>query len=66
MGNTPIPNTDDIRWTDTEFHTNNIYFMKHLWSCSWNMSELPKNLQDNAKLINFLRNDVRNVNNKFL
>jgi hypothetical protein len=65
MGNIPIPNTDDIRWIDKDFHTNDIYFMKHLWSCSWDISELPKNLQDNVKLIDFLKNDVRNVNNKF-
>jgi len=65
MENTPIPNTDDIRWTDKEFHTNNIYFIKHLWSCSWDISEFPKNLEDNTKLIVFLKNDIRNVNNKF-
>jgi hypothetical protein len=65
MGNLPIPNTDDIRWTDKEFHTNNIYFIKHLWSCTWDITELPKNLQDNIKLIEFLKNDARNINNKF-
>jgi len=65
MVNTPIPNTDEIRWIDKEFHTNDIYFIKHLWSCSWDISELPINLQDNTKLIDFLKNDVRNVNDKF-
>jgi hypothetical protein len=65
MGNKPIPNTDDIRWTDKDFHTNDIYFIKHLCSCSWDISELPQNLQDNINLIDFLKNDVRNVNNKF-
>lgn len=65
MGNIPIPNTDDIRWIDKDFHTNNIYFIKHLWSCSWDISELPTNLQSNIKLIDFLKNDVRNINNKF-
>jgi hypothetical protein len=65
MGNIPIPNNHDIRWVDKEFHTNDIYFIKHLWSCSWDISELPINLQDNIKLIDFLKNDVRNVNNKF-
>jgi hypothetical protein len=62
---TTIPNTDEIRWTNKEFHTNNIYFIKHLWSCSWNMNELPKNLQYNIKLVNFIKKDVRNVNDKF-
>lgn len=65
MGNTSIPNTDDIRWLDKEFHTNDIYFIKHLWSCSWDINELPVSLQDNVKLIDFLKNDVRNKNNKF-
>lgn len=46
------------------FHNNNIYFIKHLASCSWDISELPSNLIDNVKLIDFLRNDVRNVNGK--
>jgi hypothetical protein len=65
MGTIPIPNTDDIRSLDKKFHTNDIYFIKHLWSCSWDISELPINLRDNVKLIDFLKNDVRNVNGKF-
>ena len=65
MGNISIPNTDDIRWLDKEFHKNDIYFIKHLWSCSWDINELPVSLQDNVKLIDFLKNDVRNENNKF-
>ena len=65
MGNTPMPNTDEIRWTNKEFHTNDIYFIKHLWSCSWNINELPKNLHTNTKLIEFLMNDTRNTNNNF-
>ena len=65
MVNTPMPNTDEIRWLDKEFHTNNIYFIKHLWSCSWDINEIPKNLETNTKLIEFLKNDIRNENNKF-
>lgn len=65
MGNIPIPNTNEIRWTNNNFHTNDIYFIKHLWSCSWDISELPKNLEGKIKLIDFLKNDVRNVNDKF-
>jgi len=65
LGNTPMPNTDEIRWTNNIFHTNNIYFIKHLWSCSWDTSELPINLQDNSKLIDFFKNDIRNTNGKF-
>jgi hypothetical protein len=43
----------------------NIYFIKSLSSCSWNINELPKNLTKNEKLIDFLKNDIRNVNDKF-
>lgn len=65
LKNNTMPNTDDIRWTDKEFHTDDIYFIKHLWSCSWDVSELPKKLNGNMPLLNFLKNDVRNVNGKF-
>lgn len=40
-----------------------IYFIKHLASGSWNVNELPHNLKSNEKLIDFLKNDVRNANN---
>jgi hypothetical protein len=62
LGETPTPNTDDIRWADTNktFHTNDIYFIRHLWSCTWNIQELPINLQKHGKLIDFIKNDVRN------
>ena len=65
LGNTPVPNTDEIRWTNNVFHTNGIYFIKHLWSCSWNINELPQNLKNNTRLIDFLQNDIRNINGKF-
>ena len=65
MGSTTIPNTDNIRWTNNNFHINDIYFIKHLWSGTWNISELPNKLQDNMKLINFLENDSRNSHGKF-
>ena len=45
-----IPSTDDIRWKDDTYHRNGIYFIKHLWSCTWDMKELPKNLENNKKL----------------
>jgi hypothetical protein len=63
--NMHTPNVDDIRWTNKSFHTNNIYFIKHLWSCSWNICELPQNLQHNTNLITFLKNDTRNTNGNF-
>jgi hypothetical protein len=65
MGNTPIPNTDEIRYTNHLYHTNNIYFIKHLWSCSWDINELPNILQNNTKLVDFFKNDTRNENGKF-
>uniref|UniRef100_A0A6C0B830 Nucleotide-diphospho-sugar transferase domain-containing protein n=1 Tax=viral metagenome TaxID=1070528 RepID=A0A6C0B830_9ZZZZ len=64
MANQPMPNTDKIRWTDKVFHTESIYFIKHLWSCSWNKNELPKNIT-NPRLIAYLENDIRNVDGKF-
>lgn len=65
MVNTNMPNTDEIRHTNNLYHINNTYFIKHLWSCSWDINEFPINLKDNTKLINFLKNDIRNVNGKF-
>jgi hypothetical protein len=60
-----FPNTDEIRWTNNNFNTDSTYFIKHLWSCSWNISELPDNIKHNTNLINFLKNDSRNQNDKF-
>ena len=65
MGNTVIPDTNEIRWSNKEYHTNDIYFIKHLWSGSWDINELPKNIHSNISLVEFLKNDVRNKNNKF-
>ncbi len=64
MAGQPMPNTDEIRWTDKCFNTDSIYFIKHLWSCSWNKSELPKNIT-NKRLIEYLEKDIRNVGGKF-
>jgi len=59
-----MPNTDAIRWTNKTYHTDIVYFIKHLWSGSWNLSELPENLKGNEALIGFLMNDTRNENGK--
>jgi hypothetical protein len=59
-----LPNTDEIRWTNNNYNRDNVYFIKHLWSCSWDLSELPSNIK-NEKLIEFLKNDKRNQNSKF-
>lgn len=65
MKDKPIPNTDEIRWKNELFHTNNIYFIKHLWSCSWDITELPTNMIKSSPIIDFIKNDPRNSNNKF-
>lgn len=65
MGDEPSPNVDEIRWTNKKFHSETIYFIKHLWSCSWNNTEIPDNIKDNEKLIDFFTNDIRNVNSNF-
>lgn len=66
MGNTPFPTTDDIRWNSKHlYHTNNIYFIKHLWSCSWNESEIPETIKNKSNLIRFITDDCRNTNGKF-
>ena len=66
MGNIPFPTTEEIRWTTEKvFHTKNIYFIKHLWSCSWSESELPETLTNNAPLVHFITQDSRNVNGKY-
>lgn len=55
-----MPFADEIRWTTQTFHTDRIYFIKHLWSCSWDATErrIPE-------LLPFLETDVRNKNGKY-
>lgn len=62
---TELPNTHVLRWSKNQYHTDNIYMIKHLWSLSWNKDELPENLKTNKNLIEFLENDFRNENNKY-
>lgn len=65
MAGQPMPNTDDIRWSNNMFYTDKIYFIKHLWSCTWDISEAPEYIKQNATLLDFLMNDPRNINGKF-
>lgn len=65
MLNEPFPDTDKIRWTSNAYHTSNVYFIKHLSSCSWNKSELPECIQDKPLLIEFLEKDCRNKGGNF-
>jgi len=41
------------------YHRNGIYFIRHLWSLTWNNSEMPEKFK-NTMLDNFIRNDPRN------
>lgn len=60
-----MPDIDQIRWTNKQFHTSSVYFMKHLWSGTWNMNEMPAGLKQNTKLVEFVQMDPRNTKGKF-
>jgi len=60
----PFPNTDDLRWKkDATFPNETIYYIRHLWSGSWNETELPANLKERKDLLTFFQEDVRNPTN---
>ena len=42
-----------------------VHFMKYLKSGEWNLTDMPSNLKENARLVRFLQNDIRNINGKF-
>lgn len=65
MQTNTFPNTDEIRHTNKSFHKDGIYYIKHLWSMSWNATEIPANLVNNTELINFFEEDSRNKNGKY-
>jgi hypothetical protein len=54
------------QWLDKQEHENpsNIYYIKHLCSCGWNIDSIPDNITSNS-LINFLLSDQRNMDGKF-
>jgi hypothetical protein len=60
-----FPNTDEIRKKDALYTSDDVYFIRHLWSCSWNESELPSNLIQHTGLLEFMKNDPRNQNGNF-
>lgn len=41
-----------------------LYFMKHLWSCKWNLADLPTNIT-NPDIVEFLVTDLRNKDGNF-
>jgi len=61
-----LPLTEELRWNkEINYNTKNIYLIKHLWSLTWDVTELPENLKKNEKLVSFLLNDPRNKNEKY-
>jgi hypothetical protein len=60
-----VPNTDEIRRLDSTYIKDDVYFIRHLWSCSWNESELPNNLKNSEKLLEFFKSDPRNQRGNF-
>ena len=60
-----IPITDELRWGNKDFNKDNIYYIRHLYSGTWDDSEMPECVRKNPKLIEFIKNDVRNQNNKY-
>lgn len=60
-----FPSVETIRWENNIFENKNVLFLRHLWSCSWNTSEIPNHCMQNLALIEFLKKDSRNQNGKF-
>jgi len=62
--NEQFPSVNDLRQfyhKETNYNKNGIYFIKHLWSCTWNDNEIPDCLKKNKELYHYVKNDVRNV-----
>jgi hypothetical protein len=57
--------TQEIEDNNSLNDKSNINYIKHLSSLSYDESEMPENLKDNAKLIHFMQTDPRNQNGKF-
>ena len=64
MGGKELPDTKKIRCSEEKYHINDIYFIKHLSSCSWIIEELPKKLKKKIELIKYLKEDSRNKDGK--
>lgn len=66
LENGVFPTVEDLRWNkNNNYNNSDIYFIKHLWSLTWDISELPEKFKNNKELVSFLENDLRNENNKF-
>uniref|UniRef100_A0A6C0KQX0 Nucleotide-diphospho-sugar transferase domain-containing protein n=1 Tax=viral metagenome TaxID=1070528 RepID=A0A6C0KQX0_9ZZZZ len=60
---TPCPSTNLIRHSTIQYTNEYFYFIKHLWSCSWNETEFPLSLH--PVVLAFLKEDKRNINDTF-
>jgi len=60
-----LPNVDEIRWIKKDYSDDNIFFIRHLWSCTWNEEEIPEELKHKKWLVDILKKDNRNQNGKF-
>ena len=62
---TEFPTVDNIRKSEYNiFNKDTFYYIKHLWSCSWDESEYPENITI-PNLLDLLKRDPRNKNGKF-
>lgn len=60
-----LPSTDDLRWKPSIYKTDSLYFIRHLWSLTWDASELPTRFNDRVNLREFLAADPRNQDGKY-
>lgn len=63
-----LPLIEDIRYKKNNrdiIDSDNILFLRHLWSCTWDKNEIPDNLKNNNHIVNYLENDRRNINGKY-
>lgn len=58
-----FPDVNDLRYNKLNYNTDKIYFIKHLWSLTWDETEMPSFI--NEKIKEFILNDPRNENGKF-
>lgn len=58
-----IPESNDIRNNEYDkYNTEDIKFIKHLISCTWDRTDFPSNLDE--KIMKYCEEDIRNVDNK--
>ncbi len=57
------PTCEELRYTNNQYTNDKIYYFKHLWSTTWDESECPNFIK--PELLEFFKNDPRNMRNKF-